>query len=370
MPPQIPLSPQTNRVPSTQVPLDAAETARYQRLTETAITIDVHQHPFVMPQNMAHFLPYLRAGRYQWGYEAARAGRWTAVTTANVFAGLKSTPDLSFVPYEDIANEVAGMLTDLAAQPDIATIARPDDITAAKQQGQTGFMPTLEHLPIGNRLERLDALHAMGIRLAGLTYNRRNYLGDGLYERHPAGLSEFGLEVIRRMNDLGMVIDLSHASTPTALDAIEHSRAPVVFSHNAAYALRPNRRTRRDHELTACAQKGGLICITAVPNSLSDDPQQDINCVLDHYDYMVNLVGIDHVGIGTDTTIGDHVAFHQQMMGRDALADYPAPYLDGLESPADGPNIIRGLISRGYPDQAIQKITGGNALALFRRVMA
>ena len=119
---------------------------------------------------------------------------------------------------------------------------------------------------------------------------------------------------------------------------------PVVFSHNAAYALRPNRRTRRDEELVACAENGGLIWITAVPNSLSDDPEQDIECVLDHYDYMVNLVGVDHVGIGTDTTIGDHVAFHKLMLGRDGLGEYPAPYLNGLESPADGGNIVRGLI--------------------------
>ena len=365
----IPLARQTGRVPSSQVPLDAAEEARYRAIADEAITIDVHQHPFVMPEIMDQFVEYLRGRRYQWGYDAARAGGWTAVTTANIFAGLKSVTDLSFVPYDDVAAEVGGMLADIAAQTDITRIAGPADIAAAKQQGRVGFMPTLEHLPIGNRIERLDALHSMGVRLAGITYNRRNYIGDGLYERHPAGLSEFGLEVIRRMNDLGMVIDLSHASMPTALDAIEFSRVPVVFSHNAAYALRPNRRTRRDQELTACAQKGGLICITAVPNSLSDDPEQDIECVLDHYDYMVNLVGVDHVGIGTDTTIGDHVAFHKLMMGRDGLAEYPAPYLNGLESPADGGNLIRGLIRRGYPDPAIRQIIGGNALELFRRVM-
>ena len=100
-------------------------------------------------------------------------------------------------------------------------------------------MPTLEHLPIGNRIERLEQLHSMGVRLSGITYNRRNYSGDGLYERNPGGLSEFGIEVVRRMNDLGMAIDLSHASMPTALDAIEFSLVPVVFSHNAAYAPAP-----------------------------------------------------------------------------------------------------------------------------------
>ena len=104
-----------------------------------------------------------------------------------------------------------------------------------------------------------------------------------------------------------------------------------------------------------------------MPNSLSDDPEQDIDCVLDHYDYMVQLVGIDHVGIGTDTTIGDHVAFHRHMMGRDGPDQLPAPYLNGLESPADGKNIVRGLIRRGYTDEQVQKIIGGNALEFFQQ---
>jgi membrane dipeptidase len=167
-----------------------------------------------------------------------------------------------------------------------------------------------------------------------------------------------------------MVIDLSHAGTRTALDAIEHSRVPVVFSHNAAKAIWPTNRTRGDEELLACARKGGVIGVTAVPNSLSDDAHQDINCVLDHYDYLVELVGEDHVGIGTDTLGGDHVGFHKVAMGRDTAGrQFPAPYLNRLESPADGKNIIRGLIARGYDDQAIAKIAGQNALNLLRRVI-
>jgi membrane dipeptidase len=128
------------------------------------------------------------------------------------------------------------------------------------------------------------------------------------------------------------------------------------------------RRLRKDEELVACAHKGGIIGITAVPNRLSNDPEQSIECVLDHYDYMMKLVGVDHLAIGTDTSIGDGVGVGQFVMGRTAPS--PAPYLNGLESPADGKNIIRGLIARGYSDQDIKKIAGGNALAFFRRIMA
>ena len=364
-----PMSAQVGRVPSSIVPLSRDEETRFERIMDQAVMIDVHQHPFVLPESMDRFIEFLRsANRFEWGYQAAIAGGWSAVTTSNFFTALYKVSDMSFVEYDDIAAEVGGMLADVASQDDVMRVGNADEILSARQQGKVGFMPTLEHLPIGNHIERVNALFGMGVRLAGITYNRRNYIGDGQQERNPGGLSAFGVEVVHRMNDLGMAVDLSHASTPTAMDAIEVSRAPTVFSHNASYTLRPNGRTRTDEELLACVQKGGLVCITAVPNSLSDDPEQDIECVLDHYDYMVQLLGVDHVGIGTDTTVGDHVGFHRVVMGR-TPEELPAPYLNGLESPADGKNIVRGLIRRGHSDEDVLKIVGGNALDYFRRVM-
>lgn len=364
---------QVGRVPSMTVALDRDQELRFQRLMETILLIDLHEHPMVFPEDFGRVDEYLAGDRYVWGYEAVKEGGWTAVGTANVFRGMARNPDLSFIDFDDLVEEIALMVTDVQKQPDrVSLVATVDDILRAKQEGKIGFLPTVEHLAIGHTLARVDVLYALGVRLAGITYARRSEIGDGLNERSDCGLSSFGIEVIRRMNDLGMVVDVSHAGLQTAMEAIEHSRAPVCYSHNASYTLRPTRRTRKDQELVACAAKGGLIGITAVPNSLSDDPQQDINCVLDHYDYMVRLVGIDHVGIGTDTLIGDHVALHRKMAGANpGMGDrvYPAPYLNGLESPADGKNIIRGLIARGYSDEAIGKIAGGNALSFFRRVL-
>ena len=365
----IPLVKQIGRVPSATVPLSGQDEKRYQGLLEETIMVDVHQHPFVFPEDLDQFTEYLGSNKCKWGYEAVKHGGWSAVATANVFRGLLNTNDVSFISFEDLVADVGLMLADQGLQDDVVRVHDADEIESAKSQGKLGFLPTVEHLAIGNQLHRVDVLYGMGIRLAGLTYNRKSYIGDGLFERNDGGLSEFGIEVVRRMNELGMAIDLSHASFRTATDAIESSQAPVTFSHNAAYTLRPTRRSRRDEELVGCAEKGGLVAITAVPNTLSDDPEQDIECVLDHYDYMVKLVGVDHVGIGTDTTIGDHVGFHRKMLGRDAPQHLPAPYLNALESPADGTNIIRGLILRGHSDTAIKKIVGGNALAFFRRVM-
>jgi len=365
---RIPLSKQVDRVQTSTVALDTQQEQRYLRLAEATIMVDVHQHVMVMPDDLTNLTAYLRSNTYGWCYEAVQYGGWTAVTTANFFRGLAYSQDMSFVEFDDVAGEVALMLSDISKQSDVVKVGNSGEIESAKQQGKVGFLPTLEHLAIGNDINRLDLLYGMGVRLGGLTYNRKNYIGDGQFERNDGGLSDFGIEVVHRMNQLGMSVDLSHASDQTAMDAIGFSSAPTVFSHNAAFGVRQTARARKDEQLLACAQKGGLVCVTAVPNSLSDDPKQDIECVLDHYDYMVKLVGIDHVGIGTDTVVGDHVDFHRKVMGR-SDDELPAPYLDGLESPADGKNINRGLISRGYTDEQVQRIVGGNALAYFRRVI-
>ena len=124
---------------------------------------------------------------------------------------------------------------------------------------------------------------------------------------------------------------------------------------------------RKDEELLACARKGGIVGITAVPNRLSNDPEQSIECVLDHYDYMVKLVEVDQVAIGTDTSIGHMVGVGQVVMGR--TDPTPTPYLNGLESPADGKNIVRDLIARGHSDEDTKKIAAGDVLAFFRRIM-
>jgi membrane dipeptidase len=364
-----PLAKQIGRVPSMTVPLDATQEQRFQRLMEEIVMVDLHQHPLVWPESTEHFVEYLRHGDYQWGYQAAKHGGWAAVATANVFRGMLHSPDISYIAFADLVDEIGMMLADLSQHPEALKVTSADAIVNARQQGKVGILPTVEHLAIGESLQHVDVLYALGVRIAGLTYNRQNAIGCGLQERHDPGLSDFGIAVVRRMNDLGMAVDVSHAGFRTAMDASQHSQVPIIYSHNAAHTLRPTWRTRKDEELVACARKGGLIAITAVPNSLSDDPRQNITCVLDHYDYMVRLVGADHVAIGTDTLVGDHVGFHHTMMGADR-ATLPAPYLDGLESPADGKNIIRGLIARGHSDAHIKKIAGGNALNFLRRVMA
>jgi len=365
------LAAQVGRAPSMVVPLDRAQELRYERLMDGLLMLDMHQHVQVLPEPMSDLFEYARERQYAWGYEAARAGGWSTVTTANGLSTIGFTKELSFVDFDDLVMELSLMLADVAHQGErVLKVGRAADILAAQQRGALGWLPTVEHLAMGAHLHHLDILYGLGVRLAGLTYTRKTYTGDGQSDRNDGGLSELGVEAVRRMNDLGMIVDLSHASQKTALEAIALSSVPTIFSHNAAKAVWETARTRHDEDFVACANAGGLVCVTAVPNSLSNAPDQDISCVLDHYDYLVKLIGADHVGIGTDTMIGDHVGFHKAALyANDPGRRFPAPYLNGLESPADGKNIIRGLIWRGHDDATIRKIAGQNALDLIRRAV-
>ena len=348
---------------SNAVTLDAGQEKRFQGLVEDVTMIDLHQHPMVKPEDPSRYMEYLRSGDYEWGYEAIRHGGFTAVGTANVYRGMLNAEDMSFIRFEDLLDEIGLMLSDVGRNDEVVKVSNSDEIEAAKQQRKVGILPTVEHLAIGNELQHVDVLYNAGIRLAGMTYRRKSYIGDGHLERNDGGLSLFGIEVIQRMNELGMVVDLSHASFRTAMDAIEFSEAPVAFSHDGSYTLGLKQgggeyaagRLRRDEELLACAKKGGIIGVTVQPSVISSwGSELSLDLLLDHYDYMVKLLGIDHVAIGTDSSIDVRTS----------------GFVRGVDSPAEGKNIIRGLITRGYSDADILKITGGNALTFFRRVMS
>ena len=359
----IPLAKQVVEGRSNAVTLDAGQEKRFQGLVEDVTMIDLHQHPMVKPEDPSRYMEYLRSGDYEWGYEAIRHGGFTAVGTANVYRGMLNAEDMSFIKFEDLLDEIGLMLSDVGRNDEVVKVSNSDEIEAAKQQGKVGILPTVEHLAIGNELQHVDVLYNAGIRLAGMTYRRKSYIGDGHLERNDGGLSLFGIEVIQRMNELGMVVDLSHASFRTAMDAIEFSEAPVAFSHDGSYTLGLKQgggeyaagRLRRDEELLACAKKGGIIGVTVQPSVISSwGSELSLDLLLDHYDYMVKLLGIDHVAIGTDSSIDVRTS----------------GFVRGVDSPAEGKNIIRGLITRGYSDADILKITGGNALTFFRRVMS
>lgn len=248
-----------------------------------------------------------------------------------------------------------------------------DDIGTAKRSGRVGLIFGFQDTsPIGDNLGLLSVYRALGIRIMQLTYNHRNLVGSGCLEPTDEGLTAFGRQVVAEMNRLGILIDLSHCGPRTTWEAIKLSQQPVAITHANPFARCPNPRNKDDALLKAVAAKGGVVGAVIFPPLLTGRPQATLTDYLDTLDYLVALVGIDHVGLGPD--------FMEEMpseVAAQALRGMPAGVLQqfmavqptvGFESIAACANVTAGLLQRGYAVDAIQKIIGGNWLRLYRRV--
>jgi membrane dipeptidase len=250
-----------------------------------------------------------------------------------------------------------------------------DDIEKAKSQNRTVVIFGPQNtLLLDQQIDLLQVFHSMGLRILQLTYNTRNFVGDGCLEKANAGLSNFGLELVEEMNRLGVLVDLSHCGERTTMEAIERSREPVVFSHAGVDAVFSHPRNKSDAEIKAMAEKGGVIGISPYIVFLTDwtsGPRPTIDLMLDQIDYASKLVGSDHIGIGSDvndrneTRRAWYIKEFPERLGKTYRGDYP----EGFEhSIAYFPNITRGLVARGYSDKEIINILGGNFLRVFREV--
>ncbi len=179
-------------------------------------------------------------------------------------------------------------------------VTTADDMREAQTSGRRGIILNFQNTThFGEDLDELARFHDLGVRIMQLTYNARNLVGDGCTERNPSGLSHLGLDVVAAMNDIGILIDVSHCSHRTAMDAAVASREPIAITHGFAEALNRHDRGAADDLIRAVGEEGyvGIVC---VPFFLTADPDVTLDHFLRHVDHVANLVGIDHVGIGTD----------------------------------------------------------------------
>ncbi|MDP5275401.1 dipeptidase [Chengkuizengella axinellae] len=247
---------------------------------------------------------------------------------------------------------------------------------AKKRNLKAGMISAQETDALAKNLELVDALYDFGLRMLQLTYNNQNQIGAGCAEKSNAGLTNFGIHFIEHLNQLGVLIDTSHCGKQTTLDACTYSKQPVIASHTGVSNIFNHMRCKSDEELKAIAATGGVIGVFAMPWFIHDDPNDtSMNHVLDHIDYVVNLVGVDHVGIGTDWPMSDVtwslVYFKEHIAPKLGFAKGNGPSTEtvkGLEKYSYFINFTRGLMSRGYSDQDIEKIIGGNWLNVFEEV--
>jgi membrane dipeptidase len=251
-----------------------------------------------------------------------------------------------------------------------------EDFRRAKRQGtRVGFLNTQNTLDIGSNLDRLVQFQRFGMRMVQLTYNSVNFVGGGCSDRVDCGVTSFGHSVIKQLNSLGMIVDVSHCGRTTTLDACKLSSEPVVASHLAARGLIDHPRNKADDEIRAIADTGGYVGVYCVPQFLSTHEAPTITALLDHIDYIVNLIGIDHIGIGSDWPLQSPAWGMERLfewmneLGFDPDSGFDMPKnLLGFDDIRDFPNITRGLVKRGYSDDEIRGVLGENFLRVFEQV--
>jgi membrane dipeptidase len=341
----------------------------------------LHRESIVIDASLVPFIDYV--GEDIWLDDVLKGG--VTASNATVCMGRSFNEALSEL----------GEYHDWADKKENAVIARrASDIEEAKREGRHAiiFGPQDSSFLEGN-VRFLRTAREWGIRIIQLTYNYRNEAGDGCKEKCDAGLSVYGVKLVEEMNRLGLLIDLSHTGDTSVMEAIELSRDPVSFTHVIPRSTTPKesggyagwmssgpygefieyslQRGKTDEALQACAEKGGVIGVTpyfakrAGDSTLTDD-------LMDQVDATVDLVGLDHVGFGSDldfrnsVTRGAYIWKHPDRIDVDYFTPMDKSWGYGwLEHM---PNLTKGLVARGYSNQEVKAILGGNWVRLFRRV--
>lgn len=248
-----------------------------------------------------------------------------------------------------------------------------EDFEAVRAKDKIGFILGLQTANHFEELDDIDLFYNFGQRVCQLTYNSRNLIGTGATDRSDGGLSNFGVQVVERMNSLGMAVDVSHCGDRTTLDAFEVSTQPVLITHSNCRALVPGHpRCKTDEAIKATAKSGGVMGITGVRNFIRDKEPTTIEHMLDHYDHVARLVGVEHLGVGSDMDPDGYDDVPEPAYSA-LKAGYRSSYsfrdkidTDGFDHPKRMYDLTEGLIRRGYSNEDIGKILGGN----FKRALA
>ncbi len=350
------------------LPVSGEQEKRAMKLYKDSIVFDLHNHVHRLPKNvLSDFESYARSGRVANGYQGIAKSRMTACFNGyGGSVGRRSSPQAW--QFDDILWDLGMRQADILHHP---TVTMPGtcvaDIYKAKERGICAIFANVENAGIiGNELDRLDVLYGFGVRCLGLSYNQRNTLADGSNEKEEGGLSLLGVKAVLRMNQLGILMDFAHSSDRAILDTLEVSRVPCCISHSIPLALRDHPKAKSDEILKLIAKEGWVFGVQSVPNITSSGKEQSIIDVADQIDHCVEVMGIDHVAIGTDSMFGNHRDLHKcisKMMGH-AHKGFMGEYVKYLENPGELPNLGRILVLRGYSDEDIGKLLGMNIVHL------
>jgi len=245
----------------------------------------------------------------------------------------------------------------------------------ARAQGKIAVLMGVQNADHFRTVEDVALFHGLGQRCAQLTYNSQNLLGSGATDRVDGGISDFGAAIVTRMNETGMLVDVSHSGDQTTLDAIELSTRPIAITHSNCRALNDHPRLKTDEAIVKLAARDGVMGITGVRNFVRDREPTTVDHMIEHIDHVARLTGIEHVGIGTDTdlkgydALPDHMQKSLRGLYKDSYAFRDRLDTDGLDHPQKIYDLTEGLIRKGYTDDQIEAVLGGNFKRLLQTII-
>lgn len=279
---------------------------------------------------------------------------------------------------EEAVHVLARERAHLRAHSDRYVLAESaDDIVRAKRDGRLAIAFNVQGTnPLQSDLSLIEVLYRLGVRHMLLTYNQHNTVGGGGYEASDGGLGKFGRMVVREMNRVGMLVDLSHTGHRSCMEAFEVASSPLCFTHSNPQALWDNPRNIGDALIRACAQSGGVVGVTGIGLHMGDnDSSSEMICR--QIDHIAGLVGAEHVGIGL-SYVHDNVAFMADFNGHTAWAVAPdlasrvsrslSPAEYAFAAPDQLSELAEVMVRRGYDTEAIHNILGGNWIRVARRI--
>ena len=251
------------------------------------------------------------------------------------------------------------------------------DFARVKASGKVAVMLGLQNSEHFRRPQDIPFFFALGQRVSQLTYNSRNLIGNGSTERRDEGISDFGAAIIDQMNKTGMAVDVSHCGDRTTLDAFELSKAPVLITHSNCRALVPGHpRCKTDDAIRAVGRAGSVMGITGVRMFVKTSEPTTIEDVLNHFDHVKNLIGPDHLGVGSDMDLDGYDDLEPAALQR-LRASYKDSYafrdkidIEGLDHPKRMFDLTEGLIRRKYSDAEITGVLGGNFARVLGQIWA
>jgi membrane dipeptidase len=303
--------------------------------------------------------------------EVLQAVRQSGITAVNF--------TISDPTFEGTVGNIALVEALVEQHPEAFLIVRlHSDIARAKHENKIGIMPGFQYTAfLEEKPDRIEMFRQLGVRIMQLTYNNRSIFGDGCLEPGNAGLSKAGIAAVKKMNDVGVALDLSHSGYRTTSDGIAQSAKPVLISHSGCAAVYAHPRNKPDDILKALADRGGYFGVYLMPYVVASPTIPTREHVLDHVVHAINVCGADHVGIGSDGSIQKTVltpeqkaAFDQDIarrkkLGIGAPGEDRYPYVPDLNGPDHMEVIAIELSKRGQPTAVIEKVLGAN----FQRVI-